>query len=243
MLHGKVHLEIGSVSAPLAAKTSVGTVMTTSGFLKRTEPEMHTFRLRQNGRHFSDNIFKGIFLNGNCCILKKKSLKCVLQGPINIIPALVQWSIWFNRSNGGLLGLNDLNHLSRDQNDADPTCDNFNSLWPSDAIERHRSRSALDQIIAQIIACCRTTLSHYWPKVDLSLVRSNDIHLKTIWQEISQPPITKISLKIIDHKFHSNLPGTNELRAFSWRNRLHFYVFPIKWCWQCTINHRQLWLR
>ena len=33
----------------------------------------------------------------------------------------------------------------------------FNSLWPNDAIWRHRSRSTL----AQVMACCLTTPSHY----------------------------------------------------------------------------------
>ena len=38
-----------------------------------------------------------------------------------------------------------------------PTNSWFNSLWPSDAIWRHRSRSTL----AQVMACCLTASSHY----------------------------------------------------------------------------------
>ena len=38
-----------------------------------------------NGRHFPDDIFKCIFLNGNGLILIKTSLKFVLKGQINNI--------------------------------------------------------------------------------------------------------------------------------------------------------------
>ena len=46
-----------------------------------------------------------------------------------------------------------------------------------------------------------------WTSVDLSSVKSSDIH----WREIAQPLITKIILKINNLKFHSNLPEDNEL--------------------------------
>ena len=48
----------------------------------------------QNGRHFTDNIFKCIFLNENVWISIKISLKCVPKDPINNIPALVQIMAW-----------------------------------------------------------------------------------------------------------------------------------------------------
>ena len=51
---------------------------------------INTLRPRQNGPHFSDDIFKRIFLNGNWYILMKISFKFFPQGPINNIPALVQ---------------------------------------------------------------------------------------------------------------------------------------------------------
>ena len=50
--------------------------------------------LRQNGRHFADDIFKCIFLNENVWIPIKISLKFVPKGPINNIPALVQIMVW-----------------------------------------------------------------------------------------------------------------------------------------------------
>ena len=55
---------------------------------------VNTLRLRQNGRHFPDNIFKCIFLNENWCISMKISLKFVPQGLVNNIPALVQIMAW-----------------------------------------------------------------------------------------------------------------------------------------------------
>ena len=45
--------------------------------------------LRQDGRHFPDDILKCIFLNENVWISIKISLKFVPKGQINTIPALV----------------------------------------------------------------------------------------------------------------------------------------------------------
>ena len=55
---------------------------------------VNTLRPRQNGRHFTDDIFKRIFLNENVWILIKISLKFVSEGPINKISALVQIMAW-----------------------------------------------------------------------------------------------------------------------------------------------------
>ena len=56
-----------------------------------------------------------------------------------------------------------------------------------------------------------------WANVDLLSVRSSDVHLSAISQEIptSNPSIIKISLKIIYLKFHSNITVVNELKYFS----------------------------
>ena len=51
---------------------------------------INTLRLRQNGRHLTDDTFKRIFLNENVRISIKISLKFVTKGPGNNIPALVQ---------------------------------------------------------------------------------------------------------------------------------------------------------
>ena len=54
----------------------------------------NTLRLRQDGHHFPDDIFKWIFLNENVWILIKISLKFVPWGQINNNPALVQMMAW-----------------------------------------------------------------------------------------------------------------------------------------------------
>ena len=57
-------------------------------------PSVNTLRPRQNGRHFADDIFRRIFLNGNIWIPIKISLKFVPNGSINNIPALIQITAW-----------------------------------------------------------------------------------------------------------------------------------------------------
>ena len=54
----------------------------------------NTLRPRQNGRRFTDDTFKRIFVNENVRILIKISLKFVPKGPINNNPALVQIMAW-----------------------------------------------------------------------------------------------------------------------------------------------------
>ena len=51
---------------------------------------INTLRLRQDGRHFPDNILKCVFLNENVWNLIKISLRFVPAGSINNSPALVQ---------------------------------------------------------------------------------------------------------------------------------------------------------
>ena len=53
-----------------------------------------TLRPRQNGRRFTDDTFKRIFLNENIRITIKISLQFAPKGPINNIPALVQIMAW-----------------------------------------------------------------------------------------------------------------------------------------------------
>ena len=54
----------------------------------------NTWRLKQNYRHFTHDIFKCIFVNGNVSISLKISLKIVRKVSINNIPALVQLMVW-----------------------------------------------------------------------------------------------------------------------------------------------------
>ena len=55
---------------------------------------VNSLRLRQNGCHFADNVFKLIFLNENVRISFKISLNFVPKVPINNIPALVHIMAW-----------------------------------------------------------------------------------------------------------------------------------------------------
>ena len=48
----------------------------------------------QNGHHFTDNIFKGIFINEKLCILTWISLKFDPNGPIDNKSSLVQVMAW-----------------------------------------------------------------------------------------------------------------------------------------------------
>ena len=59
----------------------------------------------KNGRHFED-IFEWIFLYGNVWISNNTSLKFVLKGPINNIPALVQIIAWRRPGAKALSGTN-----------------------------------------------------------------------------------------------------------------------------------------
>ena len=55
---------------------------------------INTLRPRQNGRYFTDDVFKWIFLNENAWISLKISLKFVPKVRINNIPAMVQIMAW-----------------------------------------------------------------------------------------------------------------------------------------------------
>ena len=46
-------------------------------------------------------------------------------------------------------------------------------------------------------------------------MKYSDIHIRAISQEMPQPSITKIHLKITYLKFYSNFPGANELKVLS----------------------------
>ena len=61
---------------------------------QRNTVPFNTLRLKQNGRHFTDDIFKCILLNENVLISMKISLKFVPQGPINNTPALILIMAW-----------------------------------------------------------------------------------------------------------------------------------------------------
>ena len=86
----------------------------------------------------------------------------------------------------------------------------INSLWPIDAIWWNRSGSAW----VQVMTCCPTAPRHYLNKVDLSLVRPTDIHLRALSQDILQPPIIKLNWILLLLIFTWNLPRANEFNFF-----------------------------
>ena len=55
---------------------------------------VNTLRLRRNGRHFPDDIFRYNFLNENVWIALEISLQFRLKVPVNNISALVQIMAW-----------------------------------------------------------------------------------------------------------------------------------------------------
>ena len=55
---------------------------------------LNTLRSRQNGHHFTDNIFKCIFLNENVQILIIILLKFVPKDQIKNIPTVIQTMAW-----------------------------------------------------------------------------------------------------------------------------------------------------
>ena len=54
----------------------------------------NTMRQRQDGRYFTDDVLKYIFVNEKVWILVKIPLKYVARGPINNIPPFVQIMAW-----------------------------------------------------------------------------------------------------------------------------------------------------
>ena len=130
----------------------------------------NTLRLRQYGRHFSDDSFKCIFLNENVWISIKISLKFVPKGLINNIPALVQIMAWRHLGNKPLsepMMVSLLTHIW-------VTCPQWvNSLWPSDAILQHSPGSRLPQIMASCLAAPSHYLSQCWLIIK---IRPSDNH-------------------------------------------------------------------
>ena len=94
--HGKLRL-LQFCSAPINFHSVV--LIACIPFQRRVTWNMHhvgvdTLRPRQNGRHFTDDIFKCILSNENVWIPIKISLKLVPKGQINKIQALVQILPW-----------------------------------------------------------------------------------------------------------------------------------------------------
>ena len=70
-----------------------------------TYPCLYTFRPRQDGRYFADDVVKCIFLNENMWISLKILLKFVPKGPIKNIPTLIQIMAWRRLSQPRMVSL------------------------------------------------------------------------------------------------------------------------------------------
>ena len=90
-LYGITSLTSAIYDGPGASKQHGGIRFKTHPYY---HPSFNTLRPRQDGRHFPDDIFKKIFLNGNVWIAIKFSLKFVPKGSINNIQVLVQIMAW-----------------------------------------------------------------------------------------------------------------------------------------------------
>ena len=86
-----------------------------------------------------------------------------------------------------------------------------NSLWPNDAIWRHRSGSTL----AQVMACCLMAPSHYLNQCWLIINKVQRHLAERNFTRKTQPSVTKVISKITYPKFNLNLPGSNELSGSS----------------------------
>ena len=77
-----------------ASLVSAAVTIYNNNLIEMTGQWVNTLRVRQNGRHLTDDIFKCIFLKENVWISIKISLKFVPKVRINNIPALVQIMAW-----------------------------------------------------------------------------------------------------------------------------------------------------
>ena len=90
-----INLELSKLSDWLAVnKLTLNASETKFMLFHNYQKSINTLRPRQNGRHFTDDTFKHIFLNDNVWISLKISLKFVPRVRINNIPALVQIMAW-----------------------------------------------------------------------------------------------------------------------------------------------------
>ena len=90
MCFSLIHYHFVTYQIMSIAQRTVG-ARTTHDYASR---QINVLRPRQDGRHFANDIFKCILLNGNIWILLKISLTLVPKVRINDILALVQITAW-----------------------------------------------------------------------------------------------------------------------------------------------------
>ena len=82
------------VLAPLGARPSAGTVMTMSGSRIHKGQVLNSSPPGQNGGHFADDSFKGIFMNEKFFFSIQISLKFVPKSLIDNNAALIRVMVW-----------------------------------------------------------------------------------------------------------------------------------------------------
>ena len=75
-------------------------------------------------------------------------------------------------------------------------------------------RQVSGSTLAQVMVSCLTAPSHYLTQCWL---KSNDIHFRAISQEMRQPSISYVRLKITYIKFHLNFPGAMSQKVLRFR--------------------------
>ena len=100
------------------------------------------------------------------------------------------------------------------------------SLWPSDAIWSHRSGSTL----AQIMACCLMSPSHYLKQCWFVMNRVLWHYVKSTSPQVLKISIDQMNLKCTLETFLTHLPGINEL----YTNTL------VPWSLWWYMNYRQV---
>ena len=162
----------------------------------------NSLRPRQNGRHFSDDIFKYIFVNENVRISIKFSLKFVPKGPINNIPALVQIMAWRLPGNKPLsepVMVSLLTHIciTRPQW--------VNTLRLSKAYMGQNTRPSL----VQMMVCLLFGTKPLSDNAGLLLIRPWGMHLSEICINICWCSFNKMHLKMLSAKWQPFCLGRN----------------------------------
>ena len=85
-----------------------------------------------------------------------------------------------------------------------------NSLWPTDTIWQHRSKSTLAHCQTWLVAWQHQAIS--WTNADLSSVRSSGNHQGALLYGDLKIPLSKIKLKIVCLQWHTDFWETNELK-------------------------------
>ena len=207
-----------------------------------SSPHINTLRPIQNGRHFTDDIFKYIFLNENVWILINISLKSIRKCPINNIPALVQIMAWHRPGDKPLseqMMVSLLTHI----------CVTRPQWVNPDIVSHHRKQGIYQNGIFSQWPSPRVTHAYeHWILRTFKYSHLNQIH---IFQRICQ--IFCVDLQTVSLTFHSmclthTLKDIEIFRAITFKNSCAFLNrFPytehdtrhrVHWCYatnkQCT---------